>query len=84
MHGPQVIIVMVLITLLVWLPQAEALFDIRVIDTDAQSYNNRTPRDVIKTAENEKKLSTPERVRTEELSSPRFVSRLTVYLDRVK
>ena len=39
----------------VWLPQAEALFDVRVIDTDAQSYSNRTPRDVIKTAENEKK-----------------------------
>ena len=39
----------------VWLPQAEALFDIRVIDTDAQSYGNRSPRDVIKSAENEKK-----------------------------
>ena len=40
----------------VWLPQAEALFDVRVIDTDAQSYSNRSPRDVLKTAENEKKL----------------------------
>ena len=28
----------------VWMPQAEALFDVRVIDTDAQSYCNRTPR----------------------------------------
>ena len=39
----------------VWLPQAKALFDVSVIDTDAQSYSNRSPRDVIKTAENEKK-----------------------------
>ena len=39
----------------VWLPQSEALLDIRVIDTDAQSYSNRSPRDVIKIAENEKK-----------------------------
>ena len=29
----------------VWLPQAEALFDVRVIDTDAQSYSNRSDKD---------------------------------------
>ena len=28
----------------VWTPQTEALFDIRVIDTDAQSYCHQTPR----------------------------------------
>ena len=39
----------------VWLPQAEALFDIRVVDTDAQSYGSRTPREVLKSAEKEKK-----------------------------
>ena len=40
----------------VWLPQAEALFDIRVVDTDAQSYSSRTPREVLKSAEKEKKM----------------------------
>ena len=39
-----------------WEPQTEALFDIRVIDTDAQSYHARTPHDVLSTAEGEKKL----------------------------
>ena len=39
----------------VWMPQAEALFDVRVIDTDAQSYCNHTPREVINAAENQKK-----------------------------
>ena len=39
----------------VWLPQAEALFDIRIIDTDAQSYLSQPPVSVILTVENEKK-----------------------------
>ena len=39
----------------VWEPQTEALFDIRVIDTDARSYLARTPQDVLHTAEGEKK-----------------------------
>ena len=39
----------------VWEPQTEALFDIRVVDTDAQSYRARTPCDVLGTAEAEKK-----------------------------
>ena len=34
-----------------------ALFDIRVVDTDAPSYDNRSPSEVLKTAEREKKLS---------------------------
>ena len=38
-----------------WEPQTEALFDIRVVDTDAQSYRARTPHDVLSTAEGEKK-----------------------------
>ena len=37
------------------LPQAEALFDIRIIDTDAQSYLGRSPTQVISVAESEKK-----------------------------
>ena len=39
----------------VWVPQAEALFDIRVIDTDAQSYRAQSPIDVLSVAEREKK-----------------------------
>ena len=31
----------------VWVPQAEALFDVRVVDTDAQSYLDRSPLDVL-------------------------------------
>ncbi len=40
----------------VWLPQAEALFDVRVVDTDAQSYRSHTPNEVLKIAEKEKKM----------------------------
>ena len=39
----------------VWLSQAEALFDVRVIDTDAQSYLCQPPTSVLLTAEFEKK-----------------------------
>ena len=39
----------------VWQPQAEALFDIRVIDTDAQSYQSHSPQSVLAFAEAEKK-----------------------------
>ena len=38
----------------VWIPQAEALFDIRVVDTDVQSYRNRAPVDILSTADREK------------------------------
>ena len=39
----------------VWQLQAEALFDIRVIDTDAQSHAHRSVNAVLATAEKEKK-----------------------------
>ena len=39
----------------VWELQIEALFDIRVIDTDAWSSHARTPQDVLQTGEGEKK-----------------------------
>ena len=39
----------------VWERQTEVLFDIRVIDTDAQSYVNCTPMEVLGVAEKEKK-----------------------------
>ena len=39
----------------VWLPQAEVLFDIHVVDTDAQSYLHHAPSRVLLNAEVEKK-----------------------------
>ena len=39
----------------VWQPQVTALFDIRVIDSDAPSYLDRSPEAVLKSAEREKK-----------------------------
>ena len=39
----------------VWQRQATALFDVRVIDTDAKSYLHRPPQSIIVTAEREKK-----------------------------
>ena len=39
----------------VWLPQAEALFDIHVVDTDAQSYLHHTPSRVLLNSEVQKK-----------------------------
>ena len=39
----------------VWTPQSEVLFDIRIVDTDAQSYCSRPPMDVLSAAEEEKK-----------------------------
>ena len=38
-----------------WQPQAEVLFDVRVIDTDTKSYLHRSPNAVIATAETENK-----------------------------
>ena len=39
----------------VWSSQTEALFDIRIIDTDAPSYKHRTPEAVLESAAKEKK-----------------------------
>ena len=39
----------------VWKAQTKTLVDIRVIDTDAQSYCARSPKDVLGTTEGEKK-----------------------------
>ena len=37
----------------VWSPQTEALFDFRIIDTDAPSYKHRTPEAVLQSAAKE-------------------------------
>ena len=39
----------------VWTPQSEALFDIRIVDTDARSYCSRPPMDILSAVEEEKK-----------------------------
>ena len=39
----------------VWQPQGEALFDVRVVDTDAQSYISRSVADVLVNAEEKEK-----------------------------
>ena len=39
----------------VWLPQAEMLFDVRVMDTDVQFCSNCSPREVLQVADSEKK-----------------------------
>ncbi len=45
-----------------WQPQTSALFDVRVVDTDAQSYSGRPVEQVIQSAEEEKKLKYVEAV----------------------
>ena len=39
----------------VWFPQSEVLFDIWIFDTDAQSYVNCSPKEILHAAEKEKK-----------------------------
>ena len=39
----------------VCLPQTEVLFDVSAIETDTQSYSDRTPREVLRVAECERK-----------------------------
>ena len=39
----------------VWQSQVDALFDVRIVDTDAPSYQSRSPQAVLRTAEVEKK-----------------------------
>ena len=41
----------------VWVPQAEALFDIRIVDTGTQSYFRHTPGRILLNAEVEKKIN---------------------------
>ena len=39
----------------VWLPQVEELMDVRVVDTDSQSYLDHLPKEVLKSADSEKR-----------------------------
>ena len=57
----------------IWQPQTEALFDIRVVDTDAPSYIKRTVEAVLQTAEQEKKKKYLEAVQTRRATFSPFV-----------
>ena len=57
----------------VWQHQVEALFDIQVMDSDAQSYCSCSPRDVLVTTEKEKKIDMSKRGLKGEQVSPRYV-----------
>ena len=63
-----------------WLPQTEALFDIRVIDTDVQSYSDHSPKEVLRPAEGEKKKNIWLRVRHVLRCLHQFAARLMVCL----
>ena len=57
----------------VWEPQTEALFDIRVVDTDAQSYHGCSPGDVLGSAEVEKKRKYLQACQTQYATFTHFV-----------
>ena len=57
----------------VWQPQTEALFDIRVIDTDAQSHVQRSVDAVLASAEREKKRKYSEAAMARHASCSPFV-----------
>ena len=57
----------------VWQPHTEALFDIRVVDTDAQSYAYRAVNAVLATAEREKKRKDAQAAQARHASFSPFV-----------
>ena len=65
-----------------WQPQTSALFDVRVVDTDAQSYSGRPVQQVIRSAEEEKKLKYVEAVEERRGSFVPFVVSVDGYMGR--
>ena len=53
-----------------WEPQVDSLIDIRVVDTDARSYLNKSVATVLKNAEEEKKENTVMQRNLDVLPSP--------------
>ena len=66
----------------VWQPQAEALFDICVVDTDAQSYAHRTVDNVLISAEKEKKKKYNEAAEARHASFSPFVVSVDGYMGK--
>ena len=65
-----------------WAAQTEALLDIRVVDTDAQSYTSRTVDSVLLSAENEKKNKYLDAVEARRASFTPFVTPIDGVLAR--
>ena len=65
-----------------WVAQTEALLDIRVMDTDAQSYTSRTVDSVLLSAENEKKKKYLDAVEARHASFTPFVTSIDGVLAR--
>ena len=65
-----------------WAAQTEALFDIRVMDTDAQSYTSRTVDSVLLSAKNEKKKKYLQAVEARHASFTPFVTSIDGVLGR--
>ena len=63
-----------------WQPQTDVLFDVRVVDTDALSHCHRPVRQVIRSAEDEKKLKYLEAVEERRGSFTPFVVSVDGYL----
>ena len=63
-----------------WQSQTEALFDVRVIDTDAESHRHRSVHQVLRSAEEEKKLKYSEAVEVRRGSFTPFVVSLDGYM----
>ena len=59
----------------VWSPQETASFDIRVTDTEAKSYSNRNPEDVLESCADEKRRKYSEACQEKHIAiTPLFVS----------
>ena len=66
----------------VWQPQTVALFDVRVVDTDAQSYLSRSVGTILSSAEQEKKIKYSEAVEARHASFTPFVMSVDGFLGR--
>ena len=66
----------------VWQPQTVALFDVRVVDTDAQSYLSRSVDTILSSAEQEKKRKYSEAVEARRASFTPFVMSVDGFLGR--
>ena len=66
----------------VWQPQCDALFDIRLVDTDAPSYRSHASPDVLRSAESDEKKNIYRPAKIVELLLPHFVFLLMAYWEK--
>ena len=66
----------------VWQPQTVALFNVRIVDTDAQSYLSRSVNAILTSAEQEKKRKYSEAVEARCASFTPFVMSVDGFLGR--